>query len=216
MLKSNGYSTEKVKRYYYKMGGKHELPLFNEIIIDELMQIKESLASVKASQIKMRGKELAFWKLPEDFIAKWLFYIDYPYSAICTDYETTEGEGFLIIVLDDFPYEYDNDSFSIESVRRIKAFKTTTLKKGMNLRVHLWEPGMKSCAEYDRDSVIDSIEEDSYGDYIIFNLEISLVSESDCVDFCFDLDKKIEESKIKRKIKIYSVDRRWWLKLDSD
>src|SRR5690606_11414317 len=78
ILKKNVHSPEKVERSNHKMGGKYELPACNDVIVDELMKIKSSLADIRAFQIINRKDRHSFWKVPECFIAKYLLYFDYP------------------------------------------------------------------------------------------------------------------------------------------
>ncbi len=193
----------------------YELISFNNAIADEIMKIRLDLVAIKTKLNKKAG----YWKnFPEDFVNIYLICLDYPYSAISAFYEAPNGkEGGIVILLDDIPLDrYGNfdasaytDSFDAETLRKVKTFKTNKIKAGMNLFVHLYENDDnenfgKYNGKYNRDAKVITIEEAGSFDFdkVIVTLEIALISKSDCMGWCPNLDEKIEASKITRKIEM--------------
>lgn len=208
-FKENGYSEETVGRYFYKLGEKHKLPRFNDILADEIMKIRSELTEIRVAQRKFTMKQYnSLYKAPENFIARYCLLLGYPSSAICTFYKTPKDkEGRIIILLEDIPGGSiaNDEEYDLEKLRRMKSFKSTKIKKGMHLSVDLWEPKMKSHPEYDRDAEVLSIEDDDsydYGDKVL-TLKIYLDKES---DHSYPVSEEdIEKSKIIRKIPIQSL-----------
>lgn len=170
------------KKYETCRGRKYNLISFDDAIADEIMRVRKNQINFKLMQDKFNqiNMPLGMDNAPDIFLRLYWLYLDYPYNAICKQYETPMGDwGLMIMVFDKIYFDDTETKFDARELRKINSSKHHKFTKGIDLSVYIYEPELYKpqirffdTTDFERTAKILSIEGDTWEDSLNVTLEI--------------------------------------------